>query len=302
MRREQLAVALGMSAVTVAKWELINGLPTARGLILWADALGLRLVLFDPSGLCVQETQRKGGLTPDDIICILMSLLAAERNRTGITHQQVARHIGVNTATIYRWEHDAAGIRTRSLLAWAECLGYTVRLEKSTAKLLHVSRPASHTVYSPADLARVTPLVNVLTKARQDRTLTQLELGAHLGVTAGTVRAWESIKDLPSMHSFVLWIDALGFRLVLVGPSGIRLRAQRPHGRLVPKQVVADLIGHLTVERNRRSVTQLGVSGRLGVTVQSVNRWEKSAAGIRPLNLLSWADCLRHKVELEKLT
>lgn len=300
MRREQLAAKLGLAAITIAKWELLRELPTVQGLILWADALGLRLVLSDPSGLRVQEGRRHGGLRPDDVICILMSLLAAERDRAGVTRHQVAGHVGVSTATVHRWEHNAAGIRARSLLAWAECLGYTVQLEANDPAWSCASRPARR-AYHLADQARGAPLVTTLTKARYDRPLTQKELGARLGVTASAVRDWEGIRDLPAMHNFILWIDALGFRLVLVSPSGGRLRAQRPQGRSLPQQVVTDLIGHLVTERNRRLITQLGLSARLGVTQQTMNRWERCSAGIRPLHLLSWADCLGHKVELEKL-
>lgn len=56
-------------------------------------------------------------------------------------------------------------------------------------------------------------LREMLRETRQDAGLTQLEVSARIGVTRARFSEWERGVNSPSIHRFVLWVNALGLTL-----------------------------------------------------------------------------------------
>ena len=162
-----------------------------------------------------------------------------------------------------------------------------------------------------ADLARIAPLVVPLVEARRGRGWTQEAVAARLGVSPSGFRAWETLQGVPRTTRYVRWAGDLGFRLVLVDRLSARHTVRRPQGtgreqhgtgRAAQAPEVRGLISVLRAERVRCGLTQREVSRRLGVTVETFNRWERDAEGIRLRALAQWVYRLGYDLRLEPVS
>lgn len=100
----------------------------------------------------------------------------------------------------------------------------------------------------------------------------------------------------------IWWSYEFELRLVLKDPEGRERRTAIPD-MIGPwaNQEVYRLVATLRAARNQRSITQLWLSARLGVSEMTVNRWEKGASRPRPTALVRWARALGLSVTLAPL-
>jgi len=155
-----------------------------------------------------------------------------------------------------------------------------------------------------ADITAV--MVRLIARLRVEREervgLTQARLAARLEVTTGVVRDWESAREYPTLLHFIWWSHEFELRLALEDSEGKERRVTIPD-TMEPwaVQEVRRLATTLRATRNQRSITQLWLSARLGVSEITVNRWEKGASRPRPTALLRWARVLGLSVTLAPL-
>ena len=58
-------------------------------------------------------------------------------------------------------------------------------------------------------------LVEPLAQERLDRKITHRAMAALLGCSQGMIWTWEGYRRAPNLRSLVVWVDALGFEIVL---------------------------------------------------------------------------------------
>lgn len=149
-------------------------------------------------------------------------------------------------------------------------------------------------------------MVRLIARLRAEREgragLTQAKLASRLEVTASALRDWEAARELPTLLHLICWSYEFGLRLVLEDPEGRERHVSTPRtAEPWAVQEVRRLTATLRATRNQRSVTQLWLSGRLGVSEMTVNRWEKGSGRPRPTALVRWAGALGLSVTLAPL-
>ncbi|HEV2637909.1 MAG TPA: helix-turn-helix transcriptional regulator [Actinocrinis sp.] len=132
--------------------------------------------------------------------------------------------------------------------------------------------------------------------------LTQAKLASRLGVAANSLREWEAAREFPTLLHLICWSYEFGLRLALVDSERQERHPAIPEA-VEPwaDQEVRRLAATLRAARNQRSVTQLWLSGLLGISEMTVNRWEKGAGRPRPTALVRWAWALGLSVTLAPL-
>lgn len=96
-------------------------------------------------------------------------------------------------------------------------------------KVSTVSRTAS-------DLERAFygSLINQLATARRQRSLSQSDLDALLGVSDGMVGKWESFARMPSAFMLMCWLSALNVQLLIGFAPSRRLAKPCAHAKAHP--------------------------------------------------------------------
>lgn len=143
-------------------------------------------------------------------------------------------------------------------------------------------------------------MVARLRAARGRVGLTQEQLAAALCISVWTLRAWELRRQYPSMLGMIRWCGAVGFRLIVVGASGVERHPEREVVKVdgSEQSEMRRLAAVLREVREQCEITQAALAARLGVSRSSLKGWESGAGHPRPLGLLRWARSLGCQVIL----
>lgn len=157
------------------------------------------------------------------------------------------------------------------------------------------------------DDAALADFARIITKLRSARLAAgwyQETVGARLSLSGRAVSDWETGAGAPTLGSLILWSLELGQRLAIVGPNGNIQRGPRrprPGENLLQferRRLAAPL-------RNRRVVLRMKQSelGELiGVSRDSIQRWELTRVPPRPIAHIVWARKLGCAVILQPLS
>ena len=190
MPGDLLAERLGVTNAAISYWENGQGMIDAGKLGAIAEALELtaedaerllltRLPALEPGWLAGQEREKQAGL-----------LLAAFRERAGLTQGELAEAVGVSTKTVLRWENGKTLVDAGWIGAAAKVLGLS---SEEVQRFLFARWPA----LEPGWLAgqeREKQAGLLLAAFRERAGLTQGELAEAVGVNIKTVIWWESGK------------------------------------------------------------------------------------------------------------
>jgi transcriptional regulator with XRE-family HTH domain len=139
-----------------------------------------------------------------------------------------------------------------------------------------------------------------LRSARREAGLSQNRLSAGLPVRGRAISEWETGLMEPTLEHLIQWSGELGRRLVIVGPDG-ELR-DGPAGPRPGETWVLFERRRLAVPlRNRRlalGMTQAELGRLVGVSRDSIQRWELVRVPPRPIAHIMWARRLGYFVNL----
>ncbi|MBS2547447.1 helix-turn-helix domain-containing protein [Catenulispora sp. NL8] len=142
------------------------------------------------------------------------------------------------------------------------------------------------------NLARI---VGGLRAVRLVTTLSQNALSSGLPVRGRAISEWETGLVEPTLDHLMQWSRELGRRLVIVGPDN-ELRDGSPRPRAGETWEVLQRRRLASPLRNRRlalRLTQKELGELVGVSRDSIQRWEHAHVPPRPIALIVWA----HKLE-----
>lgn len=143
-----------------------------------------------------------------------------------------------------------------------------------------------------------------LRAARLDAGLSQNALSSDLPVRGRAISEWETGAIEPTLGHLILWSRGLGRRLVIVGRDGeprngpIRQRPGESWESVERRRLAIPL-------RNRRLALGIaqGELGRLvGVSRDSIQRWELVRVPPRPIAHVVWAQKLGYALDVRPIT
>ena len=143
-------------------------------------------------------------------------------------------------------------------------------------------------------------LVGDLRSARLDAGISQNALSAGLPVRGRAISEWETGVMEPTLSHLVQWSRKLGRRLVIMDSDGtLRTGPLRSRtGDTWESLERLRLASPLRIRREALGLAQ-GELGRLiGVSRDSVLRWELLQASPRPIALIVWAQKLEYSVAI----
>ena len=143
-------------------------------------------------------------------------------------------------------------------------------------------------------------IIGTLRSSRVDLGLSQMALSSGLPVRGRAISEWESGIMEPTLEHLLQWSRELGRRLVIVCPSGEL--SQGYSSPQVGEAWEAFERRRLAVPlRNRRvalGLTQEELGRLVGVSRDSIQRWELARVPPRPIALVVWARKLGYSVDL----
>lgn len=140
-------------------------------------------------------------------------------------------------------------------------------------------------------------IIRSLKSARQEAALSQQTLSNILPVNGKAVFEWEARNIQPTMEHLLLWVKALERRLVIVDQDGALCDAPSPIvGVGSVTFELQRLAGPLRERRKELGLTFPQLGELIGVTKQSVERWEAARVSPRPMALIVWAQKLDRSV------
>ena len=169
------------------------------------------------------------------------------------------------------------------------------RAKRSTVSTtLHVDDAAEHA------LARI---FGDLRSARIDAGLTQNELAAGLPFRGRAISEWETGYMEPTLEHLMQVARKLHRRLVILGPNGelctgpLRRRAGEVWAIFERRRLA------LTLRRRREALnlTQEELGRLVGVSRDTIVRWEAARVPPRPIALVVWAHRLGYSVALRSI-
>ena len=151
---------------------------------------------------------------------------------------------------------------------------------------LHVDDQAKHA------LAR---LLGDLRTTRQDAGISQNALAAGLPFRGRAISEWETGAMDPTLQHLMQVSRRLHRRLVILGPNGeVKNGPSRPKaGEAWEKFERRQLACPLRSRREALGLAQDDLGRRIGVSRDSISRWELARVPPRPIALIVWA----HKLE-----
>lgn len=146
-------------------------------------------------------------------------------------------------------------------------------------------------------------LIDDLRSARRGAGISQNALSIGLPVRGRAISEWETGAVEPTLGHLIEWCRALGLRVVVVGSDGEQ-RSGPIRQRPGETQEIFDRRRLASPLRNRRQA--LGMSqGKLcelvGVTRDSIQRWELAHVPPRPVALVVWAQMLGYSIALRPI-
>ena len=142
-----------------------------------------------------------------------------------------------------------------------------------------------------------------LRSARLDAGLSQNRLADGLPVRARAISEWETGAVEPSMKHLIQWSHALDLRLVIVGRDG-GLRPGPACRRAGETWEIFSRRRLAVPLRNRRLALRLTLpelGGLVGVSRDSIHRWELTYTPPRPIALIVWAQKLTYSAALQSV-
>jgi len=146
-------------------------------------------------------------------------------------------------------------------------------------------------------------IVGSLRSARQDVGISQNALSAGLPVRGRAISEWETGSMEPTLDHLMQWSHELGQRLVIVGRDGEprngspRFRAGETWEVFERRRLASPLRNHRLASR----LTQEELGQLVGVSRDSIQRWEHARVPPRPIALMVWAHKLECSVALQPL-
>lgn len=143
-------------------------------------------------------------------------------------------------------------------------------------------------------------IINGLRDARSEAKISQSTLSSSLPVRARAISEWETGAIEPKLGHLFQWSRELGLRLVIVGRDGA-LRVDALPRRSDEASEIFEQRRLASPLRNRRlalGMSQEELAQLVGVTRDSVQRWELVRVPPRPIALVVWAQKLGYTVAL----
>ena len=143
-------------------------------------------------------------------------------------------------------------------------------------------------------------IASTLRAARKSSGLTQEALSSGLSVRGRAISEWETGLIEPTLVHLVQWSGELGLRLAIAGPGGT---LHEGHSRQRPGEAweaferrrLAEL---LRVRRVALGLSQEDLSRLVGVSRDSIQRWELAHVPPRPISHIVWAQKLGRMLTL----
>lgn len=161
--------------------------------------------------------------------------------------------------------------------------------------MLHINEEAERTY------AR---LISNLRSARQELHVSQNTLSSNLPVRGRAISEWETGAIEPTMNHLILWSDSVRLRLEIVERDNVVLNRPIHHRAgeswlIFERRRLADPLKH---RRVATGLAQEHLSHLIGVSRDSVSRWESARVPYRPMALVVWAQVLGYSVALRPTT
>lgn len=143
-----------------------------------------------------------------------------------------------------------------------------------------------------------------LRSARLDAGISQNALSAGLPVRGRAISEWENGAMEPTLCHLIQWARELDRRLVIVGPDGslrnapFRSRAREPWESFERRRLASPL----RIRREALGMAQAGLGQLIGVSRDSISRWELVHVAPRPIALIVWAQKLKCSVAVRPVT
>lgn len=129
--------------------------------------------------------------------------------------------------------------------------------------------------------------------------LTQNKLAIGLPVRGPGVSEWETGAIEPTFDHLLIWADVLGWRFVIVDGGVVLPSVDRERGEPWLHYERRRLAWPLRDRRERRNLRQGMVADRVGVTRDSVQRWELAHVAPRPISKIVWVHAMGCSLGME---
>lgn len=168
--------------------------------------------------------------------------------------------------------------------------------------LLHQGTPGSPTVLRVDDEVELAfaQIVAGLRSARGNAGLTQNALSSQLPVRGRAISEWETGRMEPTLHHLMRWSCALDRRLAIVSSDGELWQGPScpRSGETWESFERRRMAWPLRNRRKAMDLTQAQLGRRVGVSRDSIQRWELCRVPPRPIALVVWAQQLGCSVVL----
>ena len=144
--------------------------------------------------------------------------LLVARKAAGLSQEKLAGVLGVSSRSLRDWErgYDIPGLA--HLIDWARVLGFRLVLVELEAG--PVLAPVSLGPGESLVEHEVGRMAVPLKVRREERGISQTDLGLIVGVTRSSLQRWEDRQQIPVAVSLVSWADRLGYTVGLMPFSG----------------------------------------------------------------------------------
>lgn len=147
-------------------------------------------------------------------------------------------------------------------------------------------------------LARI---IDRLRTVRLEADISQNALAEVLPVRGRAISEWETEAIEPIYNHLLLWTGALGQRLVIVDQGvdlrSVRRRPEEPWVRYERRRLAWPLRGR----RLARGMSQPELGELVGVSRDSIQRWELARVPPRPIAKVVWVHAMGCSLELRKV-
>jgi transcriptional regulator with XRE-family HTH domain len=265
MRRIDLAYQMGVTEETIRLWEKGSVQPSVERL-----ARLIAVVALETSDWPVRHD-----VTPD--LPPLASRLRQERDSRAITQAEAVKVLGIPQATYAGWE---TGRTTPGPQLYAPLAHFLGVAESDVATLCSTPFVVDTTGWPPFG--------QFVGTRRQELRLTRAGLAEAVGVSAGTIVAWELGYRVPGATQLPRLANALS-----VDVSSLTAA--------LPKRISASTLGELILRRQRElGIRSVDIARSLGSTEATVSRWINGRNQPAVRNLRRLAEVL--KVPYESIT
>lgn len=146
-------------------------------------------------------------------------------------------------------------------------------------------------------------IIGGLKRTRLDAGLSQNALAERLRFRGRAISEWETGVIEPTLEHLIQWSRALNWRLVIVGPDGEQINGLVKPWPGEPWEHF-ERLRLATPLKNRRLLLKLSqrqLGELVGVSTDSIQRWELLATRPRPLAHIVWAHKLGYGLALQDI-